>query len=178
MRTPVEITTSCPAAGDDGHRVRSCTHCKRAYNLAYRTKHLEGLKAKNRAYYHATKERYSARTKEYRARNKEAISEANKAWNKANKPKQFEYDLRKKFGIMPEDYARLIHSQGLECAACGDTLAMDKKTHIDHCHATGKVRGIACHHCNTALGLVLESEHRLRALLRYVCGQSDLEVSP
>ena len=145
--------------------------------MAYRAKNYEKIIAQGKAYYRATKEQYSARVKAYRERNKEYIKARNREWNAANKPKQFEYDLRKHFGIEPEDYARLLHAQGRKCAACGDSLAMDKKTHVDHCHSTGRVRGILCHHCNTALGLVMESEGRLLALVRYATGQDDNEVS-
>jgi len=33
------------------------------------------------------------------------------------------------------------------CAGCGAT----EKLHVDHCHDTGRVRGMLCHYCNTIL---------------------------
>lgn len=33
------------------------------------------------------------------------------------------------------------------CAACGST----ENLHVDHCHDTGRVRGVLCHNCNTVL---------------------------
>lgn len=36
------------------------------------------------------------------------------------------------------------------CAGCLADLT-GHMLHIDHCHTTGKVRGVLCHHCNTVL---------------------------
>lgn len=74
--------------------------------------------------------------------------------------------------VAQED-ALLLASQG-KCETCGDTFAEkrrtpDKQGHaIDHCHVTGKVRGLLCHNCNVAIGLVQERPTVLEALASYL----------
>lgn len=78
--------------------------------------------------------------------------------------------IAKCYGITIEDYARIINRQGGDCASCGDELDMGKKTCIDHCHRTGRVRGILCANCNFAVGHVKESAERARKIAHYIEG--------
>ena len=54
---------------------------------------------------------------------------------------------------------------GDPCEICGDTTA---KMAIDHCHDSGKVRGLLCSNCNTALGLLKEDVERMKSMIRYI----------
>lgn len=76
--------------------------------------------------------------------------------------------LKKKYGITPEDYDALLSSQSGRCAACGQEPRPPTRFHLDHDHATGKIRGILCHHCNNALGFTGDSLERLRLLVAYM----------
>lgn len=68
------------------------------------------------------------------------------------------------YGITLGEYRQmLIDARGV-CTICGS----DKKIALDHDHATNRVRGILCHNCNVALGLVYDDDARLRALADYV----------
>lgn len=75
------------------------------------------------------------------------------------------------YGLTVEEFDRLFAAQGGKCI-CGATEPGGKhrRFHVDHDHATGRVRGILCHGCNTALGLVGESPDRLEMLARYLRG--------
>lgn len=75
------------------------------------------------------------------------------------------YKLKFHYGITLADEARMLSSQGGLCASCRDTLATH---HVDHCHATGKVRGLLCAKCNKGLGLFLDDPARLRAAAEYL----------
>lgn len=44
--------------------------------------------------------------------------------------------------------------------------AIGKK--VDHCHTTGKVRGLLCNNCNTALGLVDDKIEVLKRMIKYL----------
>jgi hypothetical protein len=56
----------------------------------------------------------------------------------------------KQLGVTDEEYARLLAAQGGHCALCPNT-PKTRRLHVDHDHATGKVRGLLCHRCNRAL---------------------------
>ena len=62
-------------------------------------------------------------------------------------------DLAKKYNLTHEQYETMLAAQGGGCAICGSTDPgpRNKHMHIDHDHATGKVRGILCGPCNTAV---------------------------
>lgn len=58
------------------------------------------------------------------------------------------------------------------CSICGrnDWPGRHARPHVDHCHATGKVRGILCSECNTGLGKFKDDPERLRRAAAYVEG--------
>lgn len=77
--------------------------------------------------------------------------------------------FRRKFGITVVEYDRLLAAQGGGCAICGKLQAESEKTfHVDHDHATGKVRGILCGGCNFMLGQVRDDPAILRTAIAYL----------
>lgn len=76
-----------------------------------------------------------------------------------------------KYGVKPEVFNAILQAQDNKCAICNTVLDGSKfslKGQLDHCHATGTVRGILCGKCNTSLGGFRDSEHILLAAARYV----------
>ena len=59
--------------------------------------------------------------------------------------------LKTKYNITIEQYDEMLDAQGGGCAICG-VKPTNKRLAVDHCHTTGKVRGILCTGCNTGLG--------------------------
>jgi hypothetical protein len=91
-----------------------------------------------------------------------------------------DYWLRKKFGIGEEDYAALFEKQGGKCAICGSDSPKGRKSgrggkvnnfYVDHCHQTGKVRGLLCNHCNRGLGLLGDNLAALESAVTYLKNQ-------
>jgi hypothetical protein len=88
--------------------------------------------------------------------------------------------LRKKFGIGLADYERIHKAQGGRCAICrqepspvapgGSRRFTHGELVVDHCHETGRVRGLLCDLCNKGLGQFGDSAERLRAALGYLTG--------
>ena len=88
------------------------------------------------------------------------------------------HHIIKKFNISLKQYKKMFNMQKGRCLICGrsfdDIYKKQKKNHIyytpriDHDHKTGKVRGILCHHCNTALGSFNENPLILVRAIKYL----------
>ncbi len=70
---------------------------------------------------------------------------------------QRERNLKKDFGISVSDYEEMLAKQNYSCKICGvsaeeEKLRTSKRLAVDHCHTTGRVRGLLCRKCNTGLG--------------------------
>jgi Recombination endonuclease VII len=64
-------------------------------------------------------------------------------------------------------YQALLLSQNNKCAIC--KLSFDEaEQHLDHCHATGIIRGILCNNCNLGLGLFKDNIKSLEAAAAYL----------
>lgn len=61
--------------------------------------------------------------------------------------------LLKRYGLTHETYLILLDKQNNSCALCYRKPSVTR-FHVDHCHATGRVRGILCHQCNWYLGVI------------------------
>jgi len=58
--------------------------------------------------------------------------------------------LRYNYGMSLEEFDQLLAEQHNACAICG--LTSSETLCVDHCHDTGKVRGLLCRRCNSGLG--------------------------
>ena len=71
----------------------------------------------------------------------------------------------------PELYAELAEKQGHKCAICaaptGSNARKDRLA-VDHHHGTGRVRGLLCHRCNTAIGLLRDNAEIITRAAAYV----------
>lgn len=73
--------------------------------------------------------------------------------------------LKHKYNITTEEYDKMLAEQDYRCAICKGSLEMDR---IDHCHKTGKVRGILCNDCNLGLGLFRDNKDYLKSAIEYL----------
>ncbi|MGW1212208.1 endonuclease VII domain-containing protein [Streptomyces sp. NPDC002499] len=74
--------------------------------------------------------------------------------------------LKRQYGITEAVRDELIVSQGGVCCIC---LAAVPE-HVDHCHQTGRVRGVLCFSCNAALGQFKDRPDAIRRAAAYVEG--------
>lgn len=81
------------------------------------------------------------------------------------------YHLKRRYGLTEDDVKELIEQQGGVCAICGT----DKPEHVDHCHVTGKVRGVLCFNCNGGLGQFKDDIGRLISAIAYLEEKSWIE---
>jgi hypothetical protein len=139
--------------------MKVCTVCKQ--NLDY-------------SHYHnskVTKDRYGYRCKgcdkaaraKYREENTERFAEASRRKS-----------LKWKYGITLEEYGGLLGAQGGCCAICNtkeNGVHGKRRTwnwSVDHCHTTGKVRGLLCNQCNRGLGMLGDTKEALQKALKYL----------
>ena len=83
--------------------------------------------------------------------------ENSRQWARKHKPQKAEadrrYHLLRTYGITLEEYNAMLEAQGVVCAICkrdanGWNLA------VDHCHVTGRIRGLLCPSCNRVCGFI------------------------
>ena len=113
------------------------------------------------------KKKWTDRTiEEVEARKKYA-----KKWREDNKEHLRNQRLIKEFGIDMNDYNLLLESQNYRCAICKSTETGRKDTEhfsVDHCHKTGKVRGLLCKSCNIMLGEAKDDCNILSKAINYL----------
>jgi hypothetical protein len=78
------------------------------------------------------------------------------------------YILKSRYGLTPEQYAGLMVKQEGRCAICHGECPTGWRLAVDHCHASGKVRGLLCGNCNTALGKFKDSPELLANAIKYL----------
>lgn len=108
-------------------------------------------------YYQRHKKRILAQQAEYRRKNRRRVRRA---------VMQCHYKTR--YGIDIQQVEEMRRKQKNCCAVCGRRKGK-RHLHLDHCHQTGKIRGLLCHNCNRGLGyfgdqpaLLVKAAHYLR----------------
>jgi len=142
----------------------------------------EARKGYMKAYYEANPEKFGRRTPEQRAAfnaKRRAKYAANaewrdahkmtvKDWQKANPIKRQAQRLRK-YNMTPEQHSQMLEAQKGVCAICRTAPHGAKNfPMVDHCHASGRVRGLLCSNCNQALGKFKDDPDLLRAAIAYL----------
>ena len=79
-----------------------------------------------------------------------------------------EYQLKTHYGISIEEFNKLFDDQNKACKICNKQNTCGKNWHVDHCHQTGKIRGILCAKCNQALGMVYDDIKILQNMIQYL----------
>ena len=123
----------------------------------------------------AAKARYRSnpdnRRKEYKQNRAWLAKDGNSNW------KQFQKRLTT-YNLALDQYHAMAENQDFLCASCGEEplpktrLSSIDNFVIDHNHKTGKVRGLLCNHCNTAIGYLRECSIRALAVTRYITRHS------
>ncbi|MDT4941670.1 MAG: hypothetical protein QOJ34_1759, partial [Pseudonocardiales bacterium] len=130
---------------DDRSATAVCRDCRRARNRAYQRKH--------------------------RAENPDSVRRRN---------------LWRLYRLTPEEYDALRRSQDFKCGICriheaaidvtrlggrkradGSTSTINR-LHVDHCHVTGRIRGLLCPDCNRGLAGFQDDVRRLRSACSYL----------
>ena len=112
----------------------------------------------------------SYKNPEKRREAKQKYRENNQGLVNANRRKS---RLKRVYGLEYGEYERMYTAQGGVCAICHQPeTAMQngvlRLLSVDHCHDTGKVRGLLCHHCNAGLGHFRDNADIMQAAMDYL----------
>jgi len=162
----------------------------RAKKKAYRERNLEKEKAYTKARYAANREANIARLRAWRAENPERSRAVAKAWRDANperhkanviawqaaNPEKVKVYVKtgkvRKYGLTLEQFDEFIRACGGRCPLCNVEFVASSRSRecacIDHCHKSGKVRGVICKRCNIGIGHARENPEILKAWLSYI----------
>ena len=93
--------------------------------------------------------------------------------HKHKRPHVYEEDkdrkLKRAYGIGYAEYLTMLEVQNGCCAICGtDDFGNRKAFHVDHCHDTGKVRGLLCGNCNSGIGNLRDDIGLLQRAIAYL----------
>lgn len=115
------------------------------------------------------KERKRASDRKWREANRERERRRAREWRKANPKKHAANQRKHKYGITQEQHDALLEAQDFRCAMCLSDVPKGRGSwHVDHCHATGRVRGLLCQPCNMALGLLNDNPDTLLRAVAYL----------
>jgi hypothetical protein len=147
-----------PSIKPDGVR-KQCNDCRNAYR---REAHKKDPSIKRN------------QSNKFTMKNKDKIN-AGACKKRKEEPKRFKnYSLKKNFGITIEEYDKLHTAQNHVCAICKKTETAlhnngkPKDLAVDHCHNSGRIRGLLCWRCNTGIGKLYDNPEILRKAADYI----------
>lgn len=117
-------------------------------------------------YYQKNKEKIKAQKTVWRRANPEKVKKAWKKWESRNKENRRNKTLRA-YGMTEKDYLVMFEHQRGVCKICFKPQTI-KRLAVDHCHTTGKVRGLLCDTCNRGIGLFKEDKDIILSAYNYL----------
>jgi hypothetical protein len=97
-------------------------------------------------------------------KNRDRVRAYMRDYHRKHRDEARERQLVREYGITQADYDRMHEEQAGLCAICG----AGEKLHVDHCHASGAVRGLLCSGCNRGIGFLGDDPERLSAAAAYL----------
>lgn len=95
--------------------------------------------------------------------------------------RQRHWYVERKYGVSIEYLEQLFEKQDRKCAICGRDwmqcplaknsrydMVFLQRLYVDHCHVSGRVRGLLCNNCNLGIGLLDEDLERFDAAKEYL----------
>ena len=119
------------------------------------------------------KEAFRAGKRAQYQKHKHKIAARHKKRYSDNPDKYRGYHYKHRYGITRDEVAAMHARQGRVCAICGKEIPLTGASRtelavVDHCHSTGKVRGLLCRPCNLLIGHAGDSTKILSAAIAYL----------
>ncbi len=113
----------------------------------------------------------TTKTMEWRTKNTEKYNKSQQNYSKANPEMRYGVQIKRRYGCTLEQYNQMLINQKGACYICQSLHNPAKKKgrlYVDHCHKTGKVRALLCHHCNCMLGYAKDNIEVLLKAVEYL----------
>lgn len=146
--------------------MKTCSHCRKDKPAECFHKNSASPDGKYAQCKICVTARNAARRKKFPVEGRKYSRRHRKIFHALSIRQRRESRLRKAYGLEPEDFEQIRLNQQNRCAICKEEFS--KTPYVDHCHQTGKVRGLLCHDCNTGIGLLKDSSWRLRDAASYL----------
>ncbi len=143
----------------------------------------ERANARRRELYHLNPRKHVEKVRKWQKNNPEKVKEARRKWSEKNPNQRQEYYRKhpEKFKEMRfkmmmwrigvkmtyQEFKKLLKKQGGKCAICR-MFEKKRRMSVDHCHKTGKVRGLLCRTCNIGLGQFKDNPELLKKAIKYL----------
>lgn len=118
--------------------------------------------------------RRSANPAWLRAMCRECERAYSRSWDQANPEGRRRANARQALrakGLSEAEHEALVLLQDGRCAICGhDAGDRTRRLFVDHCHTSGRVRGLLCGRCNSGLGMFLDDAKLLGRAIAYLGG--------
>lgn len=112
-----------------------------------------------------------AKTMAWRATKAPIYNDYMRMWRKKNPNKQHATDIKRLYGLSLEAYNQMLSAQNCQCKICGkqhDPSLKRGRLYVDHDHKTGKIRGLLCAACNSALGYFQDNLETIERAIVYI----------
>ena len=125
-----------------GRKIKTCFVCRKINDRRYREKNRTSVRDSQRAYYH---------------KNIDRVRKIN-----------YKRHLKNKYGITEQELIDLMEKSNYGCFICGKKHDDKQKLNIDHCHKTGKIRGLLCWDCNIGISKFKDNSTLMERAASYV----------
>lgn len=95
------------------------------------------------------------------------VRKKNAEWHANNREYKRDKQRIRNYGFTPQDANQLRKLQEGKCACC-HAMLNDVKECVDHCHVSGRIRGLLCNRCNVVLGWVEDDPALLKSMAFYL----------
>lgn len=136
--------------------------CRQCYSKAWQ----QANKDKRHKWYLDHREEQLDKSRERYRKNPKAKLRYCKEYREKYPHKQRDQQLKRLYGITLEQYNMFVAQQDNTCKLCG--MQPIKKPVVDHCHKTGKIRGVICQGCNILLGFFETRIDAVEQITRYL----------
>lgn len=158
----------------DGHQGR-CKQCFSQLNKIWSINNLEKKKQYSKEYYGLNLDKYKLLNEKRYIDNPEKHRNASKQWRLNNLEKHRGNQLKSRFWPNSswqealKSYQSLFNDQKGLCGCCQKPQSDFKKRFaVDHCHKTGKIRGLLCATCNKGIGLLQDNSDIVYKAFQYL----------